>query len=280
MHRSDVGAMPPNVRVVPGDLMKRESLSALLSGASTVVNLAYMPDASRDANLLAVANLALACKAANVRRLIHLSTATVVGGALDDVITESTPPVPRDDYERTKLEMEQVLTDGARDAFQVVVLRPTAVFGPRGRNLAKLAANLHSGSGLVNYARSCLYGRRRMNLVCVENVVAAVRFAAKVHVETRAVTYIVSDDDESTNNFRDVESILRRAFGLQDYLVPTVPVPKAVLRMLLRGSGHSNTNPARLYSGVKLAQAGFEKVISVGSELALFADWYRRTYVL
>ena len=117
-----------------------------------------------------------------------------------------------------------------------------------------------------------------MNLVCIENVVAAIQFATQVNVSSGVETFIVSDDDDDVNNYRDVESILRRKFGCSEYVVPPLALPMALLRVLLKVSGRSNANPKRVYSSTKLRNAGFKKVIPFTAGLALFADWYRQTY--
>jgi len=269
--------MPSTVGLVPGDLMQRDALDTLVAGASLLVNVAYMPDAPRDAHLSAAANLVQVCRTAGVRRLVHVSTATVVGQAPDDVVTEATHPEPRTEYERTKLETEQILIEGAASAFELIILRPTAVFGPRGRNLVKLATSLSHGSAVENYARACIHGRRKMNLVSVDNVAAAILFAARLGMVSGSETFIVSDDDESANNYRDVESMLQRALGRGRYLVSPPAVPSAVLRALLRWSGRSNSNPNRVYSAAKIAAAGFRKAVSLDVGLAQFCDWFRQT---
>jgi nucleoside-diphosphate-sugar epimerase len=277
VHRHDPRAdlKADDVLGVAGDLAKPESLGALITRGCTVVNLAYMPERSRDENLAAATNLARVCRTGQARRVVHVSTATVVGAAADDVITESTPPDPRTEYERTKLEVERRLATEARDAFELVILRPTAVFGPRGRNLVTLAASLRDGTAAGNYARSCLHGRRRMNLVCVDNVVAAIRFAATVRVTAGAETFLVSDDDDALNNYRDVESVLRARLGRGAYPVPPLPLPGAVLRTMLKLRGRSNANPDRVYSASRLTSAGFARPTSLAAGLASFADWYR-----
>jgi nucleoside-diphosphate-sugar epimerase len=279
-HRHDPsdGLMASNVMTVSGDLMNPDSLGALMTTGCTVINLAYMSTKSCADNLAAVACLVKACRIGKVRRMVHVSTATVVGAASVDVITEATPPVPRADYEQTKLEIEHVLTEGAQNAFELVILRPTAVFGPQGKNLVKLAAGLLGGSTVANYVRSCLHGRRRMNLVCVDNVVAAIRFATTVPIKSGTETFIVSDDDEDLNNYRDVESILISRFECNDYVVPPLSLPRALFKVLLKCSGRSNANPNRVYSGAKLTNAGFKKATPFTAGLVLFADWYRQTY--
>jgi nucleoside-diphosphate-sugar epimerase len=278
VHRNDPReGLKAEVRAVAGDLTRPDSLGALITPGCTVVNLAYMPAGSRNENLAAVTNLARACRTGQARRVVHVSTATVVGVAPDDVITESTPPEPRSEYERTKLEVERRLAAEARDAFELLILRPTAVFGPRGKNLVTLAARLLTGTPAGNYARACLHGRRRMNLVCVDNVVAAIRFATTVPVTAGTETFLVSDDDDELNNYRDVESALRARLGRGGYPVPPLPVPSVVLRMALRLRGRSNANPDRVYSASKLTGSGYVRPMSLAAGLASFADWYRES---
>ncbi len=281
VHRHDPCERPagPNIVTASGDLLQPGSLNVLITTGCTVVNLAYMPARSRDDNLAAATNLAKACRVGKARRMVHVSTATVVGAVSDDVITESTPPDPRLDYELIKLAIEQRLIEEARNAFQLVILRPTAVFGPDGKNLIALAAGLLGGASFQNYARACLQRRRKMNLVCVDNVVAAIRFATNIDIASTPEIFIVSDDEDTLNNYRDVEAILRKRFGRDDYLVPPLPVPEVFLRTMLKLRGRSNANPNRVYSSARLTSAGFKKPTSLAAGLELFADWYRRAHI-
>jgi len=276
VHRRDPCAGLAAAVPVSGDLLRPESLREVITPGCTVINLAYLVGRSQGENLAAATNLARTCRAVMARRLVHVSTATVVGAAADDVITESTVPDPRDDYERTKLEIERRLTEEARNAFELVILRPTAVFGPRGENLVTLAASLLTGTMAANYARSCIHGRRRMNLVCVDNVVAAIRFAATVRVEAGAETFLVSDDDDELNNYGDVESQLRARLGRGAYPIPPLPLPEVVLRAVLKLRGRSNVNPNRRYSASRLTSSGFRRPTTLAAGLAAFADWYRQ----
>jgi nucleoside-diphosphate-sugar epimerase len=278
VHRHDprTGQAAANTATVSGDLLRPESLGAFVAPGSTVVNLAYLEAASHDDNLAAATNLARACRAGGARRLVHVSTATVVGAVRDDVITEATLPDPRTDYERTKLAVERRLAKEASGALELVVLRPTAVFGPRGRNLLALAGRLATGAAPVNYVLSCLHGRRRLNLVCVDNVVAAIRFVSSLPVMGGSDTFIVSDDDDPLNNYRAVESLLAARLGRGGYPVPPLPVPAAFLAAVLRLRGRSNANPNRVYSAAKLARAGFRPPTTLAAGLESFADWYRR----
>jgi len=265
-----------NITVLKGDLLKPETLLGFLQPGCTVVNLAYLSEASADDNLAAAANLADACLKAGIRRLIHCSTAVVVGRTSSNVITEKTICEPDCNYEITKLSIENIITEKARGHFDLAIIRPTAVFGPGGRNLLKLADELSSGNRVLNYLKSCLFDRRRMNLVSVDHVVAALIFLFYAEQKMAGDIYIVSDDDHPLNNYRDVEQYLVRALKCRDFPLPRIPLPPYVLSVMLKLAGRSNSNPLRRYDDEKLRAAGFRNTATFEAGLDLFAEWYKK----
>ena len=267
----------PNLVIVEGDLMQPETLDSLLAPDCTVVNLVYLSSHSGADNLVAVGNLADACLKAQVKRLVHCSTAVVAGGAPGNQITEETPCDPRDEYERTKYEIEKLLARKSCGQFELAILRPTAVFGPDGKNVLKLADHIKFDKTVNNYLRSCLYSDRRLNLVYVDNVTSAIMFLTEADV--RGVnTFIIANDESPKNNYRDVNRFLMKALYSEDYPLPVVPLPKTLLSMLLKLAGKSSTNPRRVYHDRRLLEAGFTKPVSFEQGLALFADWYNNEY--
>lgn len=257
-----------NINFIEGDLLKPDSLDVLLTKNCTVINLAYLAQN----NLHAMANLAMACTRNQVRRLIHCSTAVVVGRVRSDWVTESTACAPVSEYERTKLQMEDMLLEAAVGKFEVAILRPTAVFGPGGKNLVKLANELLTANLWINYIRSCLFNRRSMNLVCVENVVAALVFLVDSEKIDRQI-FIISDDNSAVNNYIAIENRLLASFG-KSYPIPRVFVPKIFLGALLRLTRKSNVNPSIKYSDQKLASLGFKKPQKLETALDAFAGWF------
>jgi nucleoside-diphosphate-sugar epimerase len=258
-----------NLSFIEGDLLRPDSLDALLSKNCTVINLAYLVQG----NLDAMTNLAMACARNQVKRLIHCSTAVVVGRAGVDWVTESTLCVPVSEYEQTKLQMEEILLEKAIGKFEITILRPTAVFGPGGKNLLKMANELLTRNLWVNYVKSCLFNRRSMNLVCVGNVVAALVFLVDAEKVDREV-FIISDDDSPVNNYRDIEDRLLANFG-KSYFVPRVFIPKLCLGALLRLAGKSNINPSIKYSDQKLVRLGFKKPQNLEMAIVAFVAWYK-----
>lgn len=260
-----------NVSFIEGDLLKPESLDSLFEKGCMVVNLAYLPRH----NLEAMENLARACVKNQVRRLIHCSTAVVVGRPQSNWVSETTPCQPVSEYQRTKLEMEAILLEIALEKFEVSILRPSAVFGPGGKNLLKLADQLLHGNMWANYIRSCLFNRRSMNLVCVENVVAALMFLLDAKKVDREV-FIISDDDVPSNNYRDVEKQFLEVFG-KSYLLPRVPVPEFILATILWLAGKSTTNPTAKFSDRKITSFGLDKPRQLDDATRDFAKWYQAT---
>lgn len=259
-----------NTNVINADLLKPETLDALFSENCTVINLAYL----EQGNLDAMVNLAKACARNKIRRLIHCSTAVVVGNTHSDSVTENTCCVPISAYQQTKLQMEAILLEAAAGKFEITILRPTAVFGPGGKNLLKLANELSKGNRLINYLKSCLFNRRSMNLVCVENVVAALVFlinAEKIDGEV----FIVSDDDAGCNNYLDIQKQLMKQLRIQALPLPVIQFPMALLAAVLRLANKSQTHPVVKYSDQKLAGVGFKKPMSLETGIDSFSSWYR-----
>lgn len=259
---------------VRGDLAEPALLEDLFAPGGTLVNLAFPAHWSRGAHLATAANLARAVAAQGVRRVIHCSTAVVVGQASEQHVTETTQARPQTEYEKTKLGIEDTWRSHAAGRFELVIVRPTAVFGPNGKNLLKLAAALTTGSRVANYVRSSLFAHRRMNLICIRNLVAALEFLIDCEKPLGGNTFIVSDDDEPGNNFRDVERVLMLGLGVRDYALPPLPVPHIALRALLHLAGPAKAPPTRTYDSSLLKRAGWHKPCGLEQGLREFAAWY------
>lgn len=266
---------PGKTAIIRGNLMDRSSLKGFLIPGCTVINCAYDPNVSGDDNLHALRNLADECVRIGIRRFIHCSTAVVAGRTGQARIDETTECRPANVYETTKFTMEKILVNEYSDKYEVIILRPTAVFGQGGQNLLKLAKAITEGNRLVNYIRSCFYNYRRMNLVCLENVIAAFEFLIKYEMPgTKAEIFIISDDDEELNVYRKLELCLMEQFGKRDYPVPVFPVPLFFLASILKLAGRINYNLHTSYSCEKLLSTGFEKTYDLRSAISNFVAWY------
>lgn len=273
-------AWSDHVEVIKGDLRDEVSLHEFLEPGCTVINLAYLWSEGELTNLVVIKNLLSACKDRAVRRLIHCSTAAVVGRVSDDHITENTECRPITEYGVTKLKIESEIIRASKGVFESVILRPTGVFGPGSEPLKKLARDLVGGSFLQNYFKSCLFGKRRMNLVNIVNVVAAILFLIRYFEPTKGEIFIVSDDEASSNNFVDVERFLMHSLNCTSYPLPRVHLPLSVLSLLLKFLGRNNINPRSNYTQEKLEGIGFRSPVAFSDGLAAYAEWYKSTYLV
>lgn len=240
------------------DLSRPDSLPRVLTPGCTVINAAYAPAASTSENIAMAEALVAACLQAQVGRLVHCSTAVVIGDRRETLITEETPCSPVTPYEVTKHRIERVVLDAANNGLPVFVLRPTAVLGAGGQNLRKLLLEILRDDPIRNFARSSIYGRRAMNLVPVKDVVGALLFLSRQESAAQGI-YICAADDDSDNRYDHVEHIIRNALGKSARL-PALPLPLGILNNLLRVTRAGSARLAnRTYSSAKLAGAGFRR---------------------
>ena len=135
------------IAIVPGDLAAPESLAAAVAGGFDVVyNIAALyreagrPDSVyRQVNAVAVGQLIDAAGRAGVKRVVHCSTVGVHGDVEHPPAAESAPLRPGDVYQASKVEGERIARDaGARANIDVVIARPSGIYGPGDRRLLKL----------------------------------------------------------------------------------------------------------------------------------------------
>lgn len=253
-----------------GSLDDRAALETLLVPGCVLVHLAYPGQWKDQAHLDATRQLAETSARRGVSRVVHCSTATVVGRVADARVSERTRTNPYTRYEINKLAIENLWLDHAK-GFDLVIARLAAVFGPGGKNLLKLANALLYGNRRVNYLRSCLYADRQMNLVAVENVVTALELMIGREIPFEGKIFNISDDDDPLNRFCNVELLLMQGLGLRYYDTPPVKMPRLILKGLLCAAGVSNINPGRRYDSSALRSIGWSNACGLEEGVARFA---------
>jgi len=152
------------IEIVPGDITDERSLDAAMQDVDVVYNLAAVyreagvsADAYRAVNAAGPGRVIEAAARARVPRVVHCSTVGVHGDVEHPPANEDAPLKPGDVYQETKLEGEATArAAGQRGGVQVVIARPTGIFGPGDRRLLKLFRGVVRrmpilGSGQIYY---------------------------------------------------------------------------------------------------------------------------------
>src|SRR5574338_95310 len=134
------------IEVVAGDLRDAVSLDRALRGTEVVYNIAALyrqaglPDSTyRAVNAEAVGTIVRRAAAAGARRVVHCSTVGVHGDVEHPPADEDAPLRPGDVYQVTKVEGERLGRQAAAETgMELVIARPTGIYGPGDRRLLKL----------------------------------------------------------------------------------------------------------------------------------------------
>jgi nucleoside-diphosphate-sugar epimerase len=207
----------PNRRVA--DALDVFALRDAFAGCEGVVHAVL---GSEDVILGSLAPTYAAAEAVGVRRLVYISTGSVHGQSPKPGTDETSPLSVRHAfaYNNAKVRAERKLRRlRSRGTVELVMLRPTIVFGPGSRWIFEFADGLRAGrSYVVDGARGIC------NSVYVDNLAHAVRLALTAPgVDGEA--FLIGD--EETVSWRDLYRPIADALGFDLDAVPSVspPVP-------------------------------------------------------
>jgi nucleoside-diphosphate-sugar epimerase len=190
------------VELAAGDLARRESLPAAVAGVEVVYNIAALyrraglPDATyRTVNAEAVGWLVEAAAAAGARRVVHCSTVGVHGDIEHPPAGEDAPLRPGDVYQVTKLEGERLAREAAaRTGVELVIVRPSGIYGPGDRRLLKLFRGVARRRFVILGDGKIFY-----HLTHVDDLAAGFELAGTV-ARAAGRTYILAGGEVTTLN--------------------------------------------------------------------------------
>jgi dihydroflavonol-4-reductase len=190
------------IEVAPGDLTDTAAVGRAADGVDVVYHIAaiYRQAGLRDeqyraVNATAVRTIIEAAKAGGATRVVHCSTVGVHGDIEHPPANEDAPFRPGDIYQETKLEGERIAQAAARDTgIEVVIARPTGIYGPGDRRLLKLFRG-------VARRRFVVLGRGEIfyHLTYIDDLVEGLRLCAIVPAAAGR-TYILAGGEVTTLN--------------------------------------------------------------------------------
>jgi nucleoside-diphosphate-sugar epimerase len=145
VHRKDI-SLPEQIEGVPGDIRDFDLLKGALRGADVLFHLASALGAAQidrkeffAINAEGTRTVLRAARVEGVRRIVHFSSAGVLGHVENNLAADENHPLdPRDVYDKSKLEGEMIAREAAKDGLNIVIIRPGWVYGPGDRRTFKL----------------------------------------------------------------------------------------------------------------------------------------------
>jgi nucleoside-diphosphate-sugar epimerase len=210
------------VRVVTGDCSEPRTLDEAVKNVSVIYHVAGLTKSYRvrdyyTVNQLGTRNLLEACVRQNPRigKFVLVSSLAAVGPSHEErPVTDRDVPNPITDYGKSKLLAEEEALR-FKDHFPVVIMRPSAVYGPRDTDVFELFKWASKGVML-----DMLGGNRFLNWCYVEDLAEALLLSGERTVPSGSIYFVAEDRAYSTTEFRQA---LLKTGGVKAAVV-TVPV--------------------------------------------------------
>ena len=260
-----------NLKYVKGNFLLPETISNFINKQDIVINLAYI-DQNYKANMDLINKLIESSLNSGVSKFIHCSSAVVAGRVDIPIITEDTPCNPLSEYEKTKLAIEERLLEKLKGKIELIIIRPTFVFGDGGKNLLKTIHSQSNNSRIINIASVMLNKYRKIHLVPVNDVVNAIYYLASTNINLSGEKFIISKDHDLENNYFSIVNKIAFKIGSKRYYKVFFPFSTLILMLILKLIGRTQLLPDQIYSSNKLYDYGFKSNTNLLDSIDKFID--------
>ena len=278
------------VTLVTGDLLNRDALRAAADGVDVVYNIAALyrqaglpKETYQDVNARAVGWLIEAAAAGGAKRVVHCSTVGVHGDVEHPPANEDAPMRPGDVYQWTKLEGESIARQtAARTGTELVIARPSGIYGPGDRRLLKLFKGVATrrfvmlGSGDIFY-----------HLTYIDDLVEGFRLCGEAP-DAAGRVYILAGGEVTT-----LKVLVARIARIAGVAPPTMKLPVwpvwtagalceaacAVLKLeppIYRRRVDFFTKSRAFDISRARAEIGFDPKVGLDEGITRTLDWYRQ----
>lgn len=256
-----------------------------LAGVDTVIHLAarvhIMDDKAADpltefrqVNVDGTARLASEAAKAGVKRFIFISSIKVNGEESRLPYIPASPPNPTDPYGVSKYEAEQALrTIEAETGLEVVVIRPTLVYGPGVKaNFLKMMQTVQRG---ILLPLASIENKR--SLIYVGNLVDALATCA-IHPAAAGQTYLVSDGEDVST-----PELIRRTASALGVPARLLPFPMSLMKLAGKLTGKSGavnrlTGSLTVDSSKIRQELGWKPPFTMEEGLKETTEWFKQQF--
>jgi len=194
-----------NVETMTGDCLLPDTLPRAVRDVSLVVHAAGLTKAKRageyyEVNQVGTRNIVEACLRHNpgLEQLVFISSQAAAGPSLDgNPVTAQDVPHPVSDYGKSKLFAEQEVLK-YKDRLPVVILRPSAVYGPRDRDMFEFFR--WAARGLTLEIRG---EERLLNFCYVGDLAQAISLCLVKRPVSGSIYFVAENRPYSWSEFRD-----------------------------------------------------------------------------
>lgn len=277
------------VELIQGDCSQPGSLVSAVHGVSAVFHVAGLTRAKHAGdyylvNSLGTRNVLEACARHNpgIEKFVMVSSLAAAGPGRDSrPVLGYDKPRPVSDYGRSKLHAEEA-TLTYKDVFPVVILRPSAVYGPRERDMFELFRWATRGLTI-----GFTGGERYINPCYVGDLAAAMILAAEQETKSGSIYFVAENRVYSWSEFRNA---LLSTGGVRALDIK-IPYAAAYLIGLISEFGSLFTTRAALTNRQKVREAsqkywvcdltktenelGFRAQYPLQKGLEITWQWYR-----
>lgn len=275
------------VPVTIADLRDSEVLAPLLRDVDVVYHIAGLTRARKTADYYSVNHLGTkalinACIAhcRSLRRFVFVSSLTAVGPRIGpDEVTETTRYHPVSHYGRSKMLAEIEVLE-AKATLPVTIVRPSAVYGPRDRDLFRYFKMIRTGIEPLLGS-----GAHQLNLVHVQDLVRGILTAGE-HPDGEGEVFFIGGENLSTADIctRIAEAMRKKplVFHLPEKLIYVVGALGEATGRILRRQVFFNVQKVReavqdaWTCSIDKARSriGWEPRMSISNGMSATYAWY------
>jgi nucleoside-diphosphate-sugar epimerase len=191
------GKIASDVERIDGSILEAEDLARAFSGAQVVFHLAsahlevrHGESYYHSVNVDGTRKVMEAAASAGVERVVQVSTVGVYGVMEGRPFNEDSPTAPTVAYERTKLEAEGVArSDAERLGIELVIVRPSWVYGPSCRRTRKLFDTVRKGRFFMVGS-----GQARRDCIFIDDCLEGLELCAR-HASAPGETFILASGE-------------------------------------------------------------------------------------
>jgi nucleoside-diphosphate-sugar epimerase len=170
-----------------------------------------------------------------LERFVLVSSQAALGPAAapDRPVTETATPAPVEDYGRSKLEAENLFLDQDLP-FPYVIVRPSAVYGPRDVEFLNLFKQLRLGAGIYPGIRDSY-----ASMIHVDDLITGILMAARSDTARNETFFLTHEEAVSWKEiYRVAASALGRNFIELNLPFPLIALAGKVGDVFARLTGH------------------------------------------